>query len=406
MHIAIVGKNYKGLRNYLKSRGYTYTVLRDKIKQDGKHRKNTVYIDFNDLENEIRKIEQLPKIDACMAVYEQYVEPCAVIARALKLPGLPIEAAAACTDKSKMRELFAKAPKKISPAFKKISSENDLIEFAKNSSFPLIIKPTNLAKSLLVTRCDDLEELIGAYNAAKEIAPKIYAKYAPRASLEMIVEEFMEGSIHSIDAYIDKNGKVSLLDDIVDYQTGYDIGFDDNFHYSRVIPSKLSHSIQKEFRDVAVKAVEALGMKSSAAHIEIIVTIEGPRVVEIGARNGGYRERMHELANGIDILGNQLSTILDQPLDITPKKNEPCAVLELFPKTPGIFSGIQNEDLLKGLQSFNYLSIKPKIGDFVGKSSQGYKASAVIVLHSNDSSVFQNDLQFVNDQVCVTTKLV
>jgi hypothetical protein len=97
---------------------------------------------------------------------------------------------------------------------------------------------------------------------------------------------------------------------------------------------------------------------------------------------------------------------LDQPLDITPKKNEPCAVLELFPKTPGIFSGIQNEDLLKGLQSFNYLSIKPKIGDFVGKSSQGYKASAVIVLHSNDSSVFQNDLQFVNDQVCVTTKLV
>jgi biotin carboxylase len=297
-------------------------------------------------------------------------------------------------------------PKKISPAFKKISSENDLIEFAKNSSFPLIIKPTNLAKSLLVTRCDDLEELLGAYNAAKEIAPKIYAKYAPRASLEMIVEEFMEGSIHSIDAYIDKNGKVSLLDDIVDYQTGYDIGFDDNFHYSRVIPSKLSHSIQKEFRDVAVKAVEALGMKSSAAHIEIIVTKEGPRVVEIGARNGGYRERMHELANGIDILGNQLSTILDQPLDITPKKNEPCAVLELFPKTPGIFSGIQNEDLLKGLQSFNYLSIKPKIGDFVGKSSQGYKASAVIVLHSNDSSVFQNDLQFVNDQVCVTTKLV
>jgi hypothetical protein len=196
------------------------------------------------------------------------------------------------------------------------------------------------------------------------------------------------------------------LDDIVDYQTGYDIGFDDNFHYSRVIPSKLSHSIQKEFRDVAVKAVEALGMKSSAAHIEIIVTKEGPRVVEIGARNGGYRERMHELANGIDILGNQLSTILDQPLDITPKKNEPCAVLELFPKTPGIFSGIQNEDLLKGLQSFSYLSIKPKIGDFVGKSSQGYKASAVIVLHSNDSSVFQNDLQFVNDQVCVTTKLV
>ena len=54
----------------------------------------------------------------------------------------------------------------------------------------------------------------------------IYKKYAANRKPKMIIEEFMEGSVHSVDAFVDSNGTPHVLESIVDYQTGYDMGFD------------------------------------------------------------------------------------------------------------------------------------------------------------------------------------
>ena len=152
-----------------------------------------------------------------------------------------------------------------------------------------------------------------------------------------------------------------------------------------------------------IDACKALGMKSSEAHIEIIMTKKGPRIVEIGARSGGYRERMYRLAYGIDITGNTLALALDEALDIKPRKREPVAVLELFPKIAGKFVGIKNEKALKGLASLKYLSIKASPGDYIGKSSEGYKMTAVIVLHNKDLAQFKRDLDYVDNEVRIET---
>jgi glutathione synthase/RimK-type ligase-like ATP-grasp enzyme len=62
-----------------------------------------------------------------------------------------------------MRELFATAPTKISPDFAVITSEREVRDFAAQHTFPLIIKPANLSKSLLVTKSSSLEELLMNY---------------------------------------------------------------------------------------------------------------------------------------------------------------------------------------------------------------------------------------------------
>lgn len=406
-HILIVGQKFSTLSNYLTEQGHTYTLLKDvkKTKFPNKKLKNRVVADFSSKALLFETIDSLKvRPDGVIVTYEDYVLPAAWISQYLGLPGMPPEAAEACTDKYIMRSLFAKAPEKISPAFDVVSNEADVRAFATAHNFPIILKPANLAKSLLVTKSNDLEELLANYEKSVNLLTSVYSKYAPNRQPKLIIEEFLEGTIHSVDAFVDAEGEPTILDQVVDYQTGYDIGFDDNFHYSRLLPSKLSEADQASLRHCAAVGVRALGMKSSPAHIEIIMTSQGPRIVEIGARNGGYRERMHALANGIDIAGASVATALGQPVDVTAKRNDPVAVLELFPKEPGIYAGIANEENLRNLPSLTYLSIKASRGDFKGKSADGHKTCAIIILHNSDAEQFKRDLAYVNQEVFIQTE--
>lgn len=405
-HILVIGQKFSSLTAYLLEKGHTYTFLQDitKTKFPDKKFKNRVVADFSSKESLLATVDTL-KIapDAVLATYENYILAAAWVAEHLGLPGMPVSAAEACTDKFLMRSLFDKAPEKISPGFATVTSKDDIFRFAKAHSFPLILKPANLAKSLLVTKNHNLEELIANYEKSTALLEGIYKKYAPARTPKLIIEEFLEGSIHSVDAFVTSEGTPYVLNEIVDYQTGYDIGYDDNFHYSRILPSKLSLKDQAALRHCAEVGIVALGMKSSPAHVEIIMTKDEPRIVEIGARNGGYRERMHALANGIDITGAALSIALGKTPNIQATKHDSCAVLELFPKTAGIYKEIRHYEELLALPSTRYTSIKAKVGSHIGKSADGFKAALVLILANHDSKQFNKDLEFINRHVQVIT---
>lgn len=407
--ILIVGTSFHTLRNYITEHDMEYVTLRDLklAKNPEKKLKRRVVCDFSS-EKSIRdalvELRRRFKVDGVLTTYENYVTPAAFIAKELKLPGLPLRAAEACTDKEIMRELFSRAPKKISPDYKVVTCLEDLLNFAQNHSYPLILKPANLAKSLLVTKNHNESELIKNYNNSIAMIDDVYNTYAPNRIPKILIEEFMEGSIHSVDAFVDSAGVPHVLDQVVDYQTGFDIGYNDNFHYSRILPSTLSAIEIEQLKDTAKIGCEALGMKNTPAHIEIIRTDIGPMIVEIGARNGGYRERMHSLANGIDITKNAINLALNEKLDLKATKNDYCAVLELFPKNPGIFIGIDNEELLHNLSSLEYFAVKQNIGSFVGKSSDGYKMCAIIILTNKNKSQFIQDLEIVTNKILINTR--
>ncbi len=406
-HVLIIGKKFSGYVNFLQKHGYDYTELRDikTTKFPEKRFKHRVVADFTSREKILAAVDALPvKPDAVVAIYENYILPAAWVAEHLELPGLPVAAAEACTDKYLMRSLFREAPMKISPDFREVQSYEDVRAFAAEHEFPLIMKPANLSKSLLVTKSCNMQELAENYQRTMAIIEKIYQKYAPNRAPKLLIEEYLDGSVHSVDAFIDAEGVPHVMKEIVDYQTGYEVGYDDNFHYSRILPSKLSQEEQKAFLECAEMGCRALGMRSSAAHIEIIMTGAGPRIVEIGARNGGYRERMYRLANGIDVTRNALGLAFGEMPEIQATKNEPVAVLELFPREPGEFVGLAAQAELEKLDSLDYLAVKTEIGKFIGKSSDGFKAAAIIILHNADAEVFARDLEFVNQNVRIITK--
>lgn len=407
-NILIIGNSFKTLREYLNDNGHSYRVLKDKrlVKDQSKALKHWTLCNFSTKESIIQAVEECRTdfpIEAVMVTYENYIVPAAYISKHLGLPGLPVESALACTDKYLMRQMFVNAAVKISPDFAVITNENELREFAEKHTFPLILKPANLAKSLLVTKNDSLQDLLYNYQKAMRNIDAIYQKFAPQRTPKLIIEEYMSGTIHSVDAFVDTQGQPHVLDAVVDYETGYDIGYADNFHYSRLLPSKLTAETIAEIRKTAEIGCRALGIKNSPAHIEIILTEDGPRIVEIGARNGGYRERMHGVANGIDITGNAIRLALGLPPQINETKSEPMGVFELFPKSPGIFRGVHNERQLEQLPSLIYLNIKAKTGNFVGSSSDGYKMCAIVILHNPDKATFDQDRKFLQNEVYVST---
>ncbi|MGF7229493.1 MAG: ATP-grasp domain-containing protein [Candidatus Saccharibacteria bacterium] len=407
-HILIIGNSFTGLRSYLADHGYAYTTLKEKTltKFPDKKLKHRVVADFSSMDAVLEAVDALhakQPIDGVLVTYERFILPAAHIAQHLGLPGIPLDTAIACTDKFIMRQKFAVAPEKISPDFAVVTSEEEVGAFADSHAFPLILKPANLSKSLLVSKCNDHAELLANYQKTMATIDNVYAKYAPHTTPKLLIEEFMQGPVHSVDAFVDSAGVPHVLDAVVDYQTGHDIGYDDNFHYSRILPSALPKEITEQIRHTAVVGCQALGIKNSPAHVEIILTSEGPRIVEIGARNGGYRERMHMLANGIDITANAIRLALGEQPHITADRNESVGVFELFPKTPGTFTGLAHEDELRELPSLTYLSIKAKLGNFVGSSSDGYKMCAVVMLHNKDHEQFARDTAYLGDEVSVQT---
>lgn len=402
----IVGKSFSGLTKKIIERGDKYIVLKDvpKYYKPQKKNPNYVYVNFsNEGELEVA-IDKLGQIDGVITIYENYIITTAKIAKKLNKPGLSITSATACSDKYKMRGLLSKSKSNLCPDFAKATNIKNVEKFAARHNFPLILKPANLSKSLLVTKNDSPGQLKKNFEKTIDLIDRAYAKYAPAATPSIIIEEFLDGTIHSVDAFIDDSGQPSVLKQIVDYQTGHDVGYDDNFHYSRKLPSKLPLKKQKLLIECAEAGIKALGMRNSAAHVEIIMTDKGPRIVEIGARNGGYRDKMHLLANGIDITTAALDIAIGKTPKIKATKNDPCAVLELFPKESGNFVGLQNEEKLRSLDSLVYLNIKADKGMSVGKSSDGHKMCAVVILHNSDKKQFEKDLVFVDTQVSVITK--
>ncbi len=402
----LVGKGFSRLCDYLTEHHHVYITLLDE-RISAKHTSDYIFScnfsSIDSIKSAAQQINQLHHIDGVIAIYENYILPAAHIAKTLGLPALPIKAAQACTDKELMRQKFAQATEKISPDFRQINNKEDLLDFVDKHSFPLVLKPANLSKSLLVTIANNKQELLLHYQQTMDKIESVYAQYAPHRKPKLLIEEFIEGHVYSVEAFVDHLGKVHVLETIVDYETGQELGYDDNFHYSRSLPSKLDKKNIAAIRHVAKIGCETLGIKNSPAHIEIILSPQGPRIVEIGARNGGYRERMHELANGIDITANTLLIALGKQPDIHVHRNDPCVVIELFPKQGGIFQKIANEESLKKLPSLNYYSLKSRPGQFASKSADGYKACAIIILHHKNKQIFEKDYLYLKNNVHVIT---
>lgn len=342
------------------------------------------------------------KPDVLVTTYENYVLPKAWIGQYFQMSTISEEAALMATDKFLMRQQFQQKFPEITPAFSLINNQEQLISFASNHGFPLILKPANLFKSLLITKNDNLEELLRNFRNTQQEIEEVYRKYEVKNRDERIlVEEFLQGSSHSVEVMTDPQGQAYAVDEPADLIFGRDMGVNDNYNFSRILPSAKPDQGKNELIVAAKKAAKALNFTCSPGHVEIVMTENGAKVIEIGARFGGYRSRMYKLFGDVDIYRAEIMACQGLKPDMKSKKRDYCGVFEIFPDTEGLFVEIKGLNLIENLGSFHYASVKAKPGQKVGLSSQGYKMCAVVILTNHNQEQFFKDVDVIKKRVRV-----
>jgi len=263
-------------------------------------------------------------VAAVIAFLERYVELGAAVGRSLGVPALSAEAARAARDKLLMRQRLAAAglPQ---PRFFLVGSGADARRAAADVGGPVVVKPRAGWASLSVVRADDP---LAAGAAYLEVAAVCQAKFG---TSQVLVEEYVAGAELSVEL-VRAAGRTHLLS-ITDKplpMTGPAF-----MELEHVTPSQHPVPLQDEVRRLAVLTLDALGIDVGAAHVEMRLGPDGPRLVEAAARPGGNRiPDLVRLSRGADMGEMVLRAHLGEPAAEVPSAVAAAGIrFLLFPRS-------------------------------------------------------------------------
>ncbi|MFM2424449.1 MAG: hypothetical protein RLZZ70_840 [Candidatus Parcubacteria bacterium] len=293
------------------------------------------------------------------------------------------------TDKLLMRRRFMAYDKKISPnyALVKDTSETELARVITKIGFPMVVKPTNLAQSLLVSVCHHEAELKAALKKGFSEIQKLYQKYGRYEEPRILVEEFMDGQMYSVDVYVSPKGTTYFCP-MVRVKTGREVGFDDFFGYLQLSPPKLSKQSIDLAHDVARKGIYALGLRSVTAHVELMRIDNDWKVIEIGARVGGFRMSLHKYTHGINHVMNDVLVRMGKRPVLPKRQFASAAAMRIYGKKEGVIKSIRGVSKLKTLASFKSLAQGKRTGDKnIFAKNGGKSVLSIILAHENRSQL-------------------
>lgn len=267
------------------------------------------------------------------------------------------------TDKVKMRQMLYAWDKKLTPAFTTVSGTDpeSIDKIVQKVGFPLIVKPSGLAQSLLVSQCYYREELEAVLEMSLKKIEKIYKEKKGRGKPQLLVEQMMEGHMYSIDAYVDSRGQIYFCP-LVYVETGKAAGFDDFFGYKRQTPVDLKAHKEEAAQEATAAGIQALGLRSTTCHAELMRTEAGWKIIEIGPRMGGNRDKMYGSAFGINhALNDVLIRIPKKPI-LSKRTKGYSAVMEFYARKEGVLQEIKGLTVLEGLDSLMTHQVKKQVG--------------------------------------------
>lgn len=310
----------------------------------------------------------------------------------------------ACIDKIAMRKLLRAYDKKITPKFTVVhDSKKETIENIENKvGYPLVIKPASLAASLLVSICYHREELETELRRTLRKINSLYKERGMSKVPQILVEQFMEGDMYSIDCYISSRGKIEYTP-LVRVQTGRSIGFDDFFGYSRITPTTLSKTEIAAAQAVSKSCIHAIGLRNSTAHIELMKTDSGWKIIEMGARMGGYRHIMYQLSYGINHALNDVYNRIPYKFSVPTKVKSHTAVLEFFAREEGHLTKISGVRRAQKLASMKKLNVYVKEGEMCTYAKHGGKRVISAVLSNPKRPNLLADIRRLEKMIVIET---
>lgn len=279
----------------------------------------------------------------------------AAVAKECGLIGISVETAVKATDKAEMREALKVAGVPI-PKFFKVNNVEEYRAAAKLMTGAFMVKPADSSGSRGVLKVEQVDD--EAY---------LYARQHSRNGV-VVVEEYMAGPEVSVET-LAVDGKIHVIQ-ITDKMTTGAPHFAEIGHTQ---PTRLVCG--EEIKKVAINANKAIGIKNGPSHTEIIVTKDGPKVVELGARLGGDCITTHlvPLSTGFNMVEACIRIAMGEKPLVAPVLHNGSAI-RYFHQSAGIIKcirGIKEAENMPGVKQVSIVhGINEQITDIVDSGSR------------------------------------
>ncbi|MDO8266196.1 MAG: ATP-grasp domain-containing protein [Candidatus Saccharibacteria bacterium] len=310
-----------------------------------------------------------------------------------------VESLELSTKKYKMRKAISSKYPEICPKFVQIESQFDLNEsLIQNFKFPVIIKPNGLHSSFFVTKCNNYNEVEENVNDIFEKLKSVYEREYGTGKPSLVIEEFMEGEMYSIDAYVTHNNDYYFLP-IIRVVTAAELGLDGYYSYRHIVPTDLNEEEIAKANKCAKKGMEALGLKSSTTHVELYKTPDGWKIIEIGPRIGGYRQELYLESFGIDHYYNDLLIHSGKEPIVTHSHEKHAAGLNIYADYEGTILSIEGVEEAQKLPSVVSLKCHVAVGDKAVFASNGGQFLVDGILSNQNKEELEADVATVRSLI-------
>ncbi len=275
----------------------------------------------------------------------------AALVKELGIPGIDEQTAIRATNKAEMRRCLKEHSVPI-PAFFIARNYEEYLEAVQRLGSAAIVKPADNSGSRGVFLIRDAHD-------NKQVEMGFLHSKAYSRSGDIVVEEYMSGHEVSVET-LSMRGDVHILQ-ITDKLTTGAPHFVEMGHSQ---PSCLSAESITKVKKVAADAVIAVGIRNGPSHTEIMVTNDGPKIVELGARLGGDCITTHlvPLSTGVDMVECCIRIALGEEADFTPRFAMGSAI-RYFPSHAGALTAVEGLDMARAVDGVRQVSIVKYEGD-------------------------------------------
>lgn len=223
------------------------------------------------------------KIDRIESHNEHWLETDARLRTDFNVDGLKIDEIEPMKYKSKMKDVFNQAGLNTARG-KVVDNLAEAENFIAEVDYPVVVKPDSGVGAADTYKIKDHQELLGFFNN--------------KLDLDYIMEEYIEGKIHTFDGLTDKNGNIVFSSSMV-YKGGIMETVNEGLDMYYYIPRELPEDIV----EAGMKTAQAFDLKERFFHFEYFKLDDGKIVaLEVNVRPpGGLTLDMFNFANDINI---------------------------------------------------------------------------------------------------------
>jgi len=267
-------------------------------------------------------------VDRMEATVEAHIMPTARVREACSIPGVSVETSFLCRDKPAMKQALREADV---PCAQSIGSSDreEIHQFARETDFPLIIKPRSGAGASGTHKVTNFNELDAALDEA-------HVGHGGSVA----VEEFIEGHEGFYDT-ISIDGKV-VLEFITHYFPNVLEAMRHRWISPQFITTNRIDTVDEydEVKRMGRRVIEALNIGTSATHMEWFFGPKGLKFSEIGCRPPGVGAwDLYSIGNDLDLYEQWGQAITRGHASGVASRQFSAGIIALRPEQDGVISG-------------------------------------------------------------------